>query len=200
MKIEIIIGSHRLNSQSDKVGEWVSSALQMEGVEAGLISLSGNPIPLWSEGVFGGDENWKAIWQPISSRLKAADGFVFITPEWGGMVPPGLKNFLLLCSPKEVGHKPALIVSISAGEGGAYPVAELRSLGYKNNRIMFIPEHVIIRHVEQFTGFESACESETNNVAERLTYALKVVKLYAEATRDIRFSEVIDFKKFPYGQ
>lgn len=200
MKIEIIIGSHRANSQSDKVGHWVSSALGKEGVETGLISLSGNPIPLWSEGVFSGDDNWKAIWQPVSSRLKAADGFVFITPEWGGMVPPGLKNFLLLCSPHEVGHKPALIVSISAGEGGAYPVAELRSTGYKNNRILFIPEHVIIRRVEQFTASNASPDTNSDVIAERLVYGLKVVKAYAEAAQQIRASGILNFKKFPYGQ
>lgn len=200
MKIEIIVGSHRIDSQSNKVGQWISSALSKESVETGLISLSGNPIPLWSEAVFSGDNDWKAIWQPISSRLKAADGFVFITPEWGGMVPPGLKNFLLLCSPKEVGHKPALIVSISAGEGGAYPVAELRSTGYKNNRILFIPEHVIIRRVEQFTAAESPSDTTSDVVADRLIYGLKILTAYAEAAQHIRTSEILDFKNFPYGQ
>ncbi len=42
------------------------------------------------------------IWEPYAKRLQAADGFVVVSPEWHGMVPAGLKNFFLYCSPKEV--------------------------------------------------------------------------------------------------
>ena len=65
------------------------------------------------------------------------------------MATPGVKNFLLNCTADEVGHKPALIVTVSATRGGSYPVAELRMSGYKNNRLTWLPEHVIVQHVEQ---------------------------------------------------
>ena len=71
-----------------------------------------------------------------------------IAPEWHGQVPAGLKNFFLICGRAEVGHKPALITTVSSGDGGAYPVAELRMSSYKNNRICYIPEQLIIRNVE----------------------------------------------------
>ena len=37
-----------------------------------------------------------------------------MTPEWAGMVTPGLKNLLLFATSKEVGHKPALVVGVSS--------------------------------------------------------------------------------------
>ena len=49
----------------------------------------------------------------------------------------------------QLGHKPALIVTVSSADGGAYPVAELRMSSYKNNRICYLPEHVILRNVER---------------------------------------------------
>ncbi|MCB1905163.1 MAG: NAD(P)H-dependent oxidoreductase, partial [Gammaproteobacteria bacterium] len=82
-------------------------------------------------------------------QLRASDGFVIVSPEWHGQVPSGLKNFFLLCSVRELGHKPALIVTVSSIDGGAYPVAELRMSSYKNNRICYIPEQIIVRKVEQ---------------------------------------------------
>ena len=44
-----------------------------------------------------------------------------------------------------------LIVSISSGNGGAYPISELRSSSYKNSHILWIPENIIIRNVKQFS-------------------------------------------------
>ena len=68
-----------------------------------------------------------------------------MTPEWNGMATPAIKNFFLYFSSSVLFHKPALIVTVSAGHGGAYPVIELRSSGYKNTKLCYIPEHVIIR-------------------------------------------------------
>ena len=83
-----------------------------------------------------------------------------VVPEYGGMSTPNSKNFFLLFNffffffffllNGELFHKPGLIVSISSGNGGAYPISELRSSSYKNSHIMWIPENIIIRNVNQF--------------------------------------------------
>ena len=46
-------------------------------------------------------------------------------------MPAGLKNFFLLFGQNELGQKPALMVTVSSGDGGAYLVAELRMSTYK---------------------------------------------------------------------
>ena len=167
MKISIINGSHRLNSQSLKVANYIQTLLN-GGIseQSWLFSLAGNPLPLWDQGVWDGDLEWTQLLTPIKEQLASSDAFVVVSPEWHGQVPAGLKNFFLLLGKNELGHKPALIVSVSSGEGGAYPVAELRMSSYKNSRICYIPEHVIIRHAEKILN-ENPSENDSRSVYTR---------------------------------
>lgn len=197
--LAIIAGSHRESSQSERVGRFIEGIVKMQGITPRFISLSNNPLPLWDEGVWSGAPQWQENWTPLATKLQESDGVVVISPEWAGMVPPGLKNFLLLCSPKEVGHKPALIVSVSSGIGGSYPVAELRSSSYKNNRIVYIPEHVIVRDVESMLHGESPANERDGATRDRLRFGISVLAQYAQAMRSVRASAVLDYQKFPYG-
>ena len=71
-----------------------------------------------------------------------------------------IKNFKkkkiidIACGSGEFAHKPGLIVSISSGNGGAYPISELRSSSYKNSHILWIPENIIIRKSNPYTNTE----------------------------------------------
>ena len=114
------------------------------------------------------------------------------------MVPAALKNFFLLTSPKEVGHKPALITTVSSGIGGSFPVAELRSSSYKNNRICFIPEHLIVRHVEGMFG-DTSSGKEEDYIRKRIDFAANVLNEYAKALKPVRDSGVTVNKEFPHG-
>ena len=201
MKFFILSGSHRTEAQSLKVATYVQSVLTREhaGAETFLYSLSGNPLPLWDE-VSGGAPD--ALWDPISAELKSADALVVVSPEWGGMATPGVKNFLLNCTAGEIGHKPALIVTVSASRGGSYPVAELRMSGYKNNRVAWIPEHVIVHHVkDNLNAPDGAADLSREDIATRarLRYALKVLAEYGKALRGVRASGVIDHQMFKSG-
>jgi NAD(P)H-dependent FMN reductase len=199
LKIAIVTGSHREKSQSDRVGSFVEGVLKTQNASPFIISLSKNPLPLWDEGVWSSSDTWTQKWNPIATQLQESDGLVVVSPEWSGMVPPGLKNFLLLCSPKEVGHKPALIVSVSSGIGGSYPVSELRTSSYKNNRLVYIPEHVIVRNVEELLNGDMPANEHDETTRARLTYGSSVLLQYAQALKSVRSSAVIDYKKFPYG-
>lgn len=193
MKLGIIVGSHRLQSQSAKVGLFVEARLRSDfEAETYTFDLGGNPLPLWDESIWEGDEDWKARWSPISEQLSSCDGFVIISPEWSGMVTPGLKNFFLLCS-TELAHKPALIVSVSASRGGAYPVAELRQSSYKNTRICYIPEHVIVRNVgDVLNSAESADLSKQDSfIQTRLNFSLGLLVEYSVAMKPIRQSQIL---------
>ena len=150
MKISIISGSHRKASQSEKVARFIQQTLEGRNIcdETWLFRLAENPLPLWDESIWEGNPDWKQKLDPISSELASSDGFVVISPEWHGQVPSGLKNFFLMWGKGELAHKPALIITVSSADGGAYPVAELRMSSYKNNRICYIPEQIIVRNVE----------------------------------------------------
>ncbi len=201
MKFFILSGSHRAEAQTLKVAKYVQSVLTREHAGAGahLYSLSGNPLPLWDEASGGAPDE---LWDPISAELQAAEALVVVTPEWSGMATPGVKNFLLNCTAGEVGHKPALIVTVSATRGGSYPVAELRMSGYKNNRLAWLPEHVIFHHVEDnLNAPDGAADlsKEDAYLRKRLRYALRLLEEYGKALKQVRASGVIDHKTFKSG-
>lgn len=202
MKITIISGSHRENSQSSKVARHYQKVM-LNGIcdEAPIIDLANNPLPLWDQGIWDGDEKWNILLAPYRETLSSSDGFVVISPEWHGQVPAGLKNFFLLFGKNELGHKPAKIVAVSSADGGAYPVAELRMSSYKNSRLCYIPEHIILRNVESILNDNAA----DNNVSadayfkERIEWSLNILKAYVVALKQVRDSGVTETDTFGNG-
>lgn len=203
MKISIISGSHRNPSQSEKVARHIEKTLNNDhGItDTWVYTLADNPLPLWDQSIWEKNPEWEQRMADIRQQLSSSDGFVIISPEWHGQVPSGLKNFFLLVSRFEVGHKPALIVTVSSGDGGAYPVAELRMSSYKNNRICYIPEQVIVRNVESILNDKA----EDNNpdadgyFRKRISWALGILKGYAKAMAPMRESVQIHHDKFGNG-
>jgi NAD(P)H-dependent FMN reductase len=197
--IGIVSGSHRQVSQSAKVSGYIEKQLLALGENPVVFSLAKNPFPLWNESIRDKDETWERLWKPVSQQLAACEGFVIISPEWSGMVPAGLKNFFLLCGKNELAHKPGLIVTVSTSIGGAYPVAELRMSSYKNTRICYIPDHVIVRTAEKMLNSDEPADDHDRRLRERIQYSLKVLGVYTKAFGAVRGSEAIDLKRFPYG-
>jgi NAD(P)H-dependent FMN reductase len=186
-----------------KVAGFIERTLMDEQLaeEVWNFSLADNPLPLWDEGIWDGEQEWLDRLNPLREQMQSCDGFVVVSPEWHGQVPAGLKNFFLMCSKNEVGHKPALIVTVSSADGGAYPVAELRMSSYKNNRLCYIPEQVIVRNVEKVLNVntEDNDPNADGYFRERITWALGVLKEYALALRQVRASGVVDNDKFKNG-
>jgi NAD(P)H-dependent FMN reductase len=203
MNITIVSGSHRKVSQSIKIAKAIKSALKpfKECDEANIFDLANNPLPLWNEDLRKVGNPSNSLLESVSKKLDYSDAFIIISPEWHGMVPAGLKNFFLMWGKGELAHKPALIVTVSSGDGGSYPVAELRMSSYKNNRICFLPEHLIIRNVESvFNDNEMDNNSSSQEYFEnRLNYCLKQLLTYAKAFQQIRKSDAVSIKKYGSG-
>ncbi|WP_460372012.1 NADPH-dependent FMN reductase [Pseudomonas sp. Tul1A2] len=180
--IVLLSGSNRSNSQSIKVAHYLRDRLEaLELCDSSeLIDLASSPLPLWPE------EDTQKAWSVQQSTLKKATALIVISPEWNGMACPALKNFFLYAGLSELGHKPALLVGVSAGLGGAYPIAELRASSYKNSRILYLPEQLIIRNVESM--FNSECPSDENDmrIRARADWVLHVLCQYNDALRTIR--------------
>ena len=156
---------------------------------------------MWDESIWEADPAWEQRLAPISAQLASSDAFVVISPEWHGQVPSGLKNFFLMWGKGELAHKPALIVTVSSADGGAYPVAELRMSSYKNNRICYIPEQVIVRNVESVLNDDPAQNDPDTDryFRERIVYALNILKEYALALGQVRASGAADLVRFKNG-
>lgn len=203
MKIGIVIGSHRPGSQSAKVANAVQQRLDAiaECESVYVLDLGGNPLPLWDEGMWSDDPDWQGLFGPVSAELAACDGFVVVSPEWSGMAPAGLKNFFLLCGKGELAHKPAYLIGVSASEGGAYPIAELRMSSYKNTRLCYIPEHLIVRRVEKVFNADADSNDPRAQkyLGERLDFGLQNLCAYASALGAMRQNTVLEDSRFPHG-
>ena len=198
MKISIISASHRINSQSKKISGFLQKNLFNidPNLDAFMLDLANVALPFWSPEKKDGKGIWGETWNTISNNLNQSDGFILVVPEYGGMATPAAKNIFLLCGNGELAHKPGLIVSVSSGNGGAYPISELRSSSYKNTHIMWIPENIIIKNVEEFNP-----SAHGKNIPEwlddRIDYVLELFLTYASNMKPIR--KIVNRKEFGNG-
>lgn len=196
MKFAIIAGSQRPNSQSAKIAAEIDSRLRGDH-ETQVIDLGERPLPFLD---FAPSDDDKAYLAELGQALQECDGLVVIAPEWHGMAPAAVKNFFLHFSGGQLAHKPALLVAVSAGDGGAYPIAELRSSSYKNSRICYLPEHLIVRHVESVFNQDPADNNEESQeyLGARLDFSLAMLETYARNFVEIRRS-LPDASRFTNG-
>ena len=203
MKISIISGSHRNPSQSEKIARYIENLLTQEfsDIDPFVYTLADNPLPLWDQSVWESDEKWNERLTPLKEQFSSSDAFVIISPEWHGQVPSGLKNLFLLFNRFELGHKPAFIVSVSSGNGGAYPIAELRMSSYKNNRLCYIPEQLIIRDVENVfnDNTEDNDQKSDSYYKKRLRWCLDILQGYGKALKTMRDETKIHHDDFSNG-
>lgn len=194
LNIAVVAGSSRHPSQSAKVARYLQQRLIELGhcsqEQSSLIDLGADPLLLWpAEGA--------SAWPVFQQQLKAADALIVVAPEWNGMACPAIKNFFIYASKAELAHKPGLLVGVSSGVGGAYPISELRTSSYKNCRLCYLPEHLIVRHVEQLMNAAEAANEDDQRIRERADYALDVLVKYADALKPVRAS--IDFSNPAFG-
>lgn len=201
VKIVLVAGSVRQRSQTHRVAEIAEAQLQTLGAQTDLISLRDVDVPLWSEEKGADDKPadsfWATEWPSLSERVAAADGFVFLTPEWHGMATPHLKNFIFCCEAKELAFKPAYLITVSGSVGGTHPVAELRMSSYKNTYLHWLPDHLIIRNVGGFSPGEEG-DSAPPWLLPRMVHGLRVLTAYAEAVRPVR-ETVVDLELLKTG-
>lgn len=214
MNITIIVGSQRTVSNSAKVGRIVEQILNQkysaqESLNSVLniktIDLGSNPLPLWNQKVWEQDKTWTDTLTPYREILDKSDALVIVTPEYNGMASPALKNFFLFWNGEILAHKPALLISVTQTEhNGAYPIAELRASSYKNTRLVYIPDHVIVRDCESFGPKLEDIQKNTKDEAQlrtlsRLEYGLYTLVNYSKAMSELRKNTDFNYKDFGNG-
>ena len=114
-RILVFYGSYRSDRTGIRLAEYVVDQLRRRGDDAELIDAKAINLPML-------DRMYKeypkgqapAALEQLAQKIKAADGFIFVTGEYNWGVQPGLKNltdhFL-----EEWFWRPAAIVSYSAG-------------------------------------------------------------------------------------
>jgi len=194
MKISIISGSTRQNSASANVSRYLATELTNinSGIENDVFDLSELNLPMWDENTdldSVADEN---------NRLETSDAFVFVIPEWHGMVPPAVKNLFFLFG-SVFRHKPAYLVTVSAGTGGRYPIPEMRASAYKNAFLNYIPVNTVIDKVGSVISEDGEFIAEKDYIKSRLDEGLRILIEYGKAFQLIRQSDIVMEHRFPNG-
>jgi NAD(P)H-dependent FMN reductase len=114
-RILVFYGSYRFDRMGIRLADYVVSRLVARGADAELIDAKAVGLPIlermYKEYPAGAAP---APMQELAQKIRAADGFVFVTGEYNWGMQPGLKNltdhFL-----EEWFWRPAAIASYSAG-------------------------------------------------------------------------------------
>jgi azobenzene reductase len=197
MRITVVSGSMRNNSQSLNVAKHLVRVIEGLGAQAELLDLNISILPLYNHDL---SDDTRKIWDSIEEGFKISDGFVLVSPEWDGMFSAGLHNlFNYVASASKnntMAHKPVSLVGVSSGMGGAYPIAQLRMTGPKNTHYVVIPENLRFAKVKEvlIDG-----EIVVEGLRDRVYYAMKMLLEYAEALGQIRNNGTIDYEHFSSG-
>jgi NAD(P)H-dependent FMN reductase len=114
-RILVFYGSYRADRMGIRLADFVVAGLRERGCEAELIDAKAIDLPMLDRMYkeYPKGEAPEAL-ETLAAKIKAADGFVFVTGEYNWGVQPGLKNltdhFL-----EEWFWRPAAIASYSAG-------------------------------------------------------------------------------------
>ena len=144
LKIAVLVGSLRKASLSRRLAE--AAILHSKGGFAYEIVEIGD-LPLYNQDLE--DAGTPHAWATFREAIRAADGVLFVTPEYNRSVPGALKNALDVGS-RPYGHsawdgKPAAIISVSPGAMGAFGANHhlRQSLVFLNMPAMAQPEAYI---------------------------------------------------------
>ena len=200
MKTLIISGSGRAESASLRISNWLNDELQTMGKESEVLDLHAAKLSLDMNDLWGGDAGLGQRWGAIKQQLTDADSYIFVTPEWNGMASPSLR-VLLNYQGGEMAHKPAMLVGVSSGFGGRYPLAELRASSVKNTHLVYSPEQLVVMQCGEMLNehLPIGTDSTDGHLQDRARYALKILEQYADALGKVRSSGVIDAVTYENG-
>ena len=190
MKLTIISASQRSPSQSAKVANYIGATTEKFS-EINHFELCKQHLPMW-DGEASSKADLNSDWLTINEQLTSADALILVTPEWGGTASPLLKNLLMMASAADLGHKPVLIVSVVNSISGAYPIAELRMNAFSNNKLVAIPDHLIIRNVEEILNDHDITTQKITrrdqSIRHRIGYSLHTLHHYGHSLKALRDS------------
>jgi NAD(P)H-dependent FMN reductase len=130
-KLLVIVGSTRPTRAADLVVPWLTrKTAEHEAFDAEIVDLRDWPLPIFGEhmGTIG-DFNDPTYSEPVvkawNNKIKAADAFIVVTPEYNHSVPGGLKNAIdSVWLSFGFRNKPVAFVSYSGGIAGGVRAIE----------------------------------------------------------------------------
>jgi NAD(P)H-dependent FMN reductase len=129
-KIHVIVGSTRPGRVSEGIAKWALGIAQRLGLDAELVDLRDWPLPFYAEvgppKMLGGQYS-TPVATKWAAKVKEADGYLIVTPEYNHGYPAVLKNALDYCY-DEWNGKPVAFVSYGGVAAGTRSVGQLRQV------------------------------------------------------------------------
>jgi len=192
MNILVISGSNRSGSESLKVSRWLAE----QAKTATLLDLHDLSLPLYDD---SDHPELSEKLDNLKQNLLQASAYVFVSPEWNGMMSLSLLNMLHYVE-HEMAYKPVMLVGVSSGRGGTHPLDQMKLLGQKNRHYVISPENLVVSGVNQAFNDHNFDDSAADIVLKkRADYGLKILSELALALESVRKSDVLDFEQFSNG-
>ncbi len=146
----VVLVSTRPGRAGEPVARWALAQAEAHGkLDASLVDLREEALPMFDEarhprlGQYEHEhtKRWAA-------QVRAADAFLFVTPEYNYGMPPSLLNALTFLS-GEWAYKPAAFVSYGGVSGGTRSVQMAKSV-LTSLKVMPIPEAVSVPQFAQW--------------------------------------------------
>ena len=158
-RIAILVGSLRKDSLNLKVARSIC-AIRGDNLDCGIVEI-GN-LPLYNQ---DSDSNPPAEYVAFRQKIAAADGVLFVSPEYNRGIPGVLKNAIDVGSrpygQSVFDRKPAAIVTVSPGSIGGFGANhQIRQAAvFLNMPVMMQPE-AYLGHVTDDSFDSSGCLKE----------------------------------------
>ena len=171
-KLLVIIGSTRPTRAADLVVPWLTKRVsEHEAFDAEIVDLRDWPLPIFAEH-FGtiGDFSDPTYSEPIvkawNSKIKEADAYIIVTPEYNHSVPGGLKNAIdSVFVSFGFRNKPVAFVSYGGGQVGGVRAIEHLAHIFVETESAPIRNSVVIPFVSEAFDAEGQPTNPVTDVA-----------------------------------
>lgn len=187
VEIKILTGSARPTRFNLQPATWIyNAAKQREDMQVELLDLAEINLPFLDEPQSPKSRQYtKEYTKRWSEKIDAADGFVFVTPEYNHSFSPVLKNAIDYLW-HEWNYKPVSFVSYGALAGGARAVEHLRTVAAEL-KMFDLREHIMFpdywNHLDEEGNYQFTQDHET--LAQEL---LDSLAFWADSMKQARHS------------
>ena len=171
-KIAIIVGSLRKDSINRKVARSMC-AIRRDNLDCSMVEIG--DLPLYNQDLDGSPPEQ---WVRFRKEVAAADGVLFVSPEYNRGIPGVLKNAIDVGS-RPYGQsvfdkKPAAIITASPGSIGGFGANhQIRQVGVFLNMPMMQQPEAYLGHVSEDSFDDSGClkDGPLKELIEKLAHA-----------------------------
>lgn len=142
MRIEVVSGTNRPDSNSRRLSGLIAKHYEAAGVEVGIIDLKDMPAEIFRPEAYGEKPD---AFCALSERVLAANGLHIVTPEYNGSFPGVLKYFIdMLKFPEAFEHRCVAFTGLAAGGWGGLRSVEQLEMVFNYRNAYMLPERVFL--------------------------------------------------------